>query len=81
MHQVPEIKVCPKHKCRLLNSTVVYDKHKVSGFITAESEITNLESDEGTELESKLAEYIDAMVRTPIKIYANLQPGNFLYLK
>ena len=78
IHQVPEIKVCPKHKCRLLNSTVVYDKHKVSVFVTAESEITNLESEEGTELESKLAKYIEAMVRTPIKIYANLQPGEFL---
>ena len=78
IHQVPEIKVCPKHKCRLLNSTVIYDRHKVSGFVTAESEITNLESEKGTELESKLAEYIEAMVRTPVKIYANLQPGEFL---
>lgn len=33
----------------------------MSGFVTAESEITNLESEKGTELESKLAEYIEAM--------------------
>lgn len=78
IHQVPEIKVCPKHKCKLLNSTIEYDRHKVRGFFTAESSITNLELEAGTEIEVKLAEYIDTMVHTPIKTYANLQPGEFL---
>lgn len=78
VHQVPEIKACPKHNCRLLNSTIEYDKHKVFSFATAESNITDMEAERGTEVEIQLAEYIDIMVHTPMDMHSNLQSGEFL---
>lgn len=78
LHQVPELKVCPKHKCKLLDSMIESNRHKIRTFNTAENNIINLDSEQGTGLEIKLAEYIDEMVHTPIMLYNDIQVGEFL---
>lgn len=78
LHQVPELTVCPKHKCKLLNSTIKKDRHKMHTFNTAENNITNLKFEKGSDLEIKIAEYIREMVCLPINVYSVIHPGQYL---
>lgn len=81
IHQIPEIKVCPIHGCKLLDSTVVKDRHKTRYFRSAESEIENVSVEYSSKVESAIAKYLYEILSAKVCIEKNIQAGKFLISK
>lgn len=79
--QISEIKVCPKHGCKLLNSSIHKDRHKTTVFAAAETEIKDVNVEYGTDKERQLAKYIEAMVHTPFQLENEMNIGKYFVSK
>jgi len=63
IHQIPEIKVCAKHGCRLHNSTIVKDRRNNQITYTAEDVAIESEVIYGDEKEIGIAKYTDSLIK------------------
>lgn len=79
--QISEIKVCPRHGCRLLSSTIHKDRHKTTVFAAADTEIKDLRIEYGTDKEKQLAKYIEKMAHTSLSLDKEVNIGKFLVSK
>lgn len=76
--QIPELTVCPIHKCRILK----YENGKKGQcFYSAESNITDYTIEYGSDLEIKIAKYIYETAIKKININKDIQSGKFLTSK
>lgn len=79
--QISEITVCPKHGCKLLNSSILMDRHKTTVFSAADTEIKDVNVEYGTDKERQLAKYIEAMVHTPFQLESEMNIGKYFVSK
>ena len=80
-HQIRNIGVCPKHKCRLMDSIVPARSMSLYSFITAEEVIPN--SEEYTlvnnQLQIKFAEYAEQVFDAPVDLKKDVPSSATLY--
>jgi len=70
IHQIPEIKVCAKHGCKLHSSFII--RKSSIPFNTAEDKIDNMEVIEGLEKEVGLAKYICKLIENHREIKGDI---------
>ena len=79
-HQIPHIKICPTHKCRLHSSTMKLTGSTVATLATAESMINACNAKEivSDDLEINLAEYFYDVLRMDMDLESDVLAGDFL---
>lgn len=81
-HQIAELNVCYKHKCRLVESNVLISGKVSRALVSAEEEVNidNIELIEN-DLEIRLTEYVIAVFESDVNINENIQLGDFFHYK
>ncbi len=79
-HQMMEVDFCPKHGCRLINSSIVVHAKASPNLIPAELEVKEFDNTTyGNELEIELARYIGAVFQAAMDMESDVEVGKFLH--
>lgn len=80
VHQIRNMRICPKHRCRLVNSAVVAKSEQTFTFCPAESHVTaqtpNIETDP---LQIAFADYMTDVFNAPIDFEKDIPISAVLY--
>lgn len=82
-HQITELNVCYKHKCRLVESSVLISGKASRALASAEKEV-NMDNNiilVEDDLEIMLAEYVTDVFKSDVNIDEDIQVGKFLHYK
>lgn len=79
-HTIPEITICPTHRCKLIDIEFIATKINNASFVPLEHAITDMDPDMVNEdnINLKLAAYITEVFNEPLNIAKELIIGNFL---
>ncbi|MBQ7065290.1 MAG: TniQ family protein [Lachnospiraceae bacterium] len=79
-HQLMGVKICPRHNCRLINSSVLICGKVCPDLVSAEQEIKEQNNIVyGNRIEQQLAEYIDNVFMSDVDMENGVEIGKFLY--
>ena len=79
-HQIKELKVCPKHKCYLIDTGLQISSCQSPILSPLEEEVKNLDFIiSNNELECKIAEYVNQVFQAKLNINLNSNVGHFLH--
>lgn len=78
-HQMAGVSICPKHGCRLTNSSVIISAKTSPNLITAEQEIKEMDVTYGNEIEKQLAGYVGKVFQSDMDMKNPVAVGKFLH--
>lgn len=79
-HQMMGVGFCPKHGCKLINSSIVVHAKASPNFTPAEQEVKEFDNVKyGNELEIELAKYIGAVFQSAMDMENDVEVGKFLH--
>ena len=78
-HQLAGVSVCPMHRCRLLNSSVLLSGKASPNLVTAEHEIKEQDVIYGNEIEIQLAKYVWRVFQSDMDMKNPAAVGQFFH--
>lgn len=79
-HQLMGVDFCPKHGCRLINSSIVATSKASPNLTPAEPEVKEMDNTTyGNELEIEFAKYIGAVFQSAMDMENDVEIGRFLH--
>ncbi len=80
VHTIPNIIVCPKHRCKLINIEFIQDKNRNTSFVPLEQAITDMRTFvyDKDDINVKVAKYTSDIFIEPLNTETELIIGNFL---
>lgn len=81
VHQMPDVRICPTHFCKLIDTDIPISSKASPSLITAEEIVPTQETiimSEG-EIEKKVAQYVANVFGSEVDMQSEIRAGDFLY--